>query len=51
MFWFSGHEACGISAAQPGVELSPPALEGEELTTGPPGRSLQEYSLSCSVVV
>ena len=24
----------------PGIELTPPALEGEFLTTGPPGKSL-----------
>ena len=39
MVWFSGHEACVISAPQPGIELSFPALEGEVLTTGPPGKS------------
>ena len=31
---FSGHEACGILAPQPGIEPTPPALEGEVLTTG-----------------
>ena len=51
MVWFSGHEACVISAPQPGTELSFPALEGEVLTTGPPAKSLQEYSSSCFVVV
>ena len=40
MFWLSGHEACGILAPQPGIEPSPPALEGKVLTTGPPGKSL-----------
>ena len=40
MFWFFGHEACGILAPGPGIELAPPALEGEVLTTGPPGKSL-----------
>ena len=39
MFWFFGREACGILAPQPGVEPTPPALEGEVLTTGPPGKS------------
>ena len=34
MFWFSGHEACGM-------ESTPPALEGEVITTGPPGKSLK----------
>ena len=32
---------CGISAPQPGVKLTPPALEGEAVTTGPPGKSPQ----------
>ena len=39
MFWFSGREACGILAPQPGIEPAPPALEGEVLTTGSPGKS------------
>ena len=33
-------EACGILAPQQGIEPTPPALEGEVLTTGPPGKSL-----------
>ena len=40
MIWFFGHEACGILAPRPGIEPAPPALEGEVLTTGPPGKSL-----------
>ena len=40
MFWFFGHEACGILAPQPGIEPTLPALEVEVLTTGPPGKSL-----------
>ena len=40
MFWFFGQEACGILAPPPGIEPTPPALEGEVLTTGPPGKSL-----------
>ena len=40
MFWFFGHEACGILAPWTGIEPAPPALEGEVLTTGPPGKSL-----------
>ena len=36
---FFGHEARGISAPLPGVEPAPPALEGEVLTTGLPGKS------------
>ena len=39
-FWFFGPEACGILAPQPGTE---PALEGEVLTTGHPGKSLLNY--------
>ena len=35
-----GKEACGILAPRPGIELTPPALEGEVLTTGPPGKFL-----------
>ena len=40
MFCFFGPEACGILAPWPGIKLSPLALEGEVLTTGPPGKSL-----------
>ena len=40
MFWLFGPEACGILACRPGIEPAPPALEGEVLTTGPPGKSL-----------
>ena len=29
MFCFFGPKACGILALQPGIELGPPALEGE----------------------
>ena len=39
MFWFFGLKACGILAPPPGIEPVPPALEGEVLTTGPPGKS------------
>ena len=37
MFWFLGS---GILALRPGIEPAPLALEGEVLTTGPPGKSL-----------
>ena len=37
MFWSFGQEVCGILAPWPGMEPVPPALEGEVLTTGPPG--------------
>ena len=39
MFWFFGHEVCGILAPRPGIEPAPPSLEGEVLTTGLPGKS------------
>ena len=33
---------CGVwDLPQPGIEPAPPALEGEVLTTGPPGKSLE----------
>ena len=44
-FRFFGCEACGISAPQPGIEPSPPALEGGVVTTGPPGKSLERLDL------
>ena len=40
MFQFFYFEACRILAPQPGIELVLHALEGEVLTTGPPGKSL-----------
>lgn len=39
MFLCFGHEACGILAPQPWIELVSPALESEVLATGPPGTS------------
>ena len=41
MFWFFDHEACGILVPQPGIEPTTPALAGEVLTTGLPGKSLE----------
>ena len=51
MFWLFGHQACGILAPRPGIEPSPPALEGEVLTTGPPGKSPASHSYAgqCSI--
>ena len=37
-------EACGILAPWPGIKLTLPALEGEVLTTGPPGKSQSQVS-------
>ena len=39
MFCVFGNEACGISAPWPGIKPSPSALEGEVLTSRPPGKS------------
>ena len=41
MFWFFGHEVCGILALSPGIEPTPSALEGKVLTTRPPRRLLK----------
>ena len=41
VFGFFGGEACGILAPLLGIEPTLPALEGEVLTTGPPGKSLK----------
>ena len=40
MFWFFGRVTYGISGPLPEVKPAPSALEGEVLTTGPPGKSL-----------
>ena len=40
LFLFFGPEARGILAPRQGTEPAPPALEGEVLTTGSPGKSL-----------
>ena len=38
MFLVFGPEVCGILTPQPGIQPTPPALEGKVLTTGPPGK-------------
>ena len=45
MFRFFVSEACDILAPQPGIEPAPPALEGEVLTTGPPGKFPPPHTL------
>ena len=35
-----GRKVCGFLAPWPGIKPAPPALEGEVLTTGLPGKSL-----------
>ena len=49
MFWFFGHEDCGILASWSGVELTPPALEGKLLITRQPGKSLGFAFLNIAV--
>ena len=39
--WFFGYEACWILAPWQGIEPRLPALEGEVLTTGPPGKTFE----------
>ena len=43
--WFFGHVACGIVVPQPGIETASPTLEGQVLTTGPPGKPPIDYHL------
>ena len=43
---FFGHEACGVLAPWLGIEPTPPALEGDILATGPPGKSLNSMEKS-----
>ena len=38
MFWLFGSKACGSLAPRTGIKPAPPALEGEVLATGQPGR-------------
>ena len=45
MFWFFGQEADGILFTWPGVEPTPPALEGKALFTEPAGKSLGVHFL------
>lgn len=41
LFFFFGWQACGILALWSGTEPSLPALKGEVVTSGPPGRFLE----------
>ena len=40
MSWFYGPRYVGILAPPPGIESSPPTLEGKVLTTGLQGKSI-----------
>ena len=44
MFWFFGPKGYGILAPQLGIKLALPALKGEVLTPGLPGKSLNMLS-------
>ena len=44
MFWVFGPKACEILLPQSGIKPAPHALEGEVLTSGPPGKSLSYLS-------
>ena len=46
VFCVFGHEACQILVTQPGMEPVLPALEGEVLPTGLPGRSSLRFPFS-----
>ena len=46
MLWCLGHEACGILPPQSGLGPTHPALEGEVLTDGLPGKSPVELKYS-----
>ena len=39
------HSACGILVPQPGIELTPPAVEAQSLASGLAGRSLQYFKM------
>lgn len=45
MFWFCGHEVQvgGILAPWPGIEPTPPSLEGQVSNTGLPGKSAHYF--------
>ena len=49
MFWFFGHETCGILASQPGIKPAPPALEDEVLATGLAGKP-QAFTLGACML-
>ena len=46
MIWSFGHKACGILVPPPGMEPAPPALEGEVLIPGTPGKSPKYFFLT-----
>ena len=49
MFSLCSHGECGILAPRPGIEPAPPALQGEILSTGQPGKS-QELNFNKEIL-
>ena len=47
MFWYFGLCECGILVPWPGIKRTPPALEGEVLTTRLPGKFPWIWFLRC----
>ena len=45
VYLFFGHKVYGILTLQPGIKPIPSTLEGEALTTEPPGKSLSAVLL------
>ena len=43
MFWCFGQETWSVLAPWPGIEPIPPAVEGEILSSGPPGKSVYYF--------
>ena len=48
MFWCFGQETWSVLAPWPGIEPIPPAVEGEILSSGPPGKSVYYFFFSAS---
>ena len=42
MYWLFGWKTCEIVAPGPGIKQTQPALKGEVLAAGPPGKSLSK---------
>ena len=51
MFWFFGHQIFTVLVPQSEIEPAPPILEGEVLTTRPPGSPLFDSWHSSGIVV
>ena len=49
MLWLFGHEPRGVLIPWSGMEPGTPKLEGDVLTTGPPGKSLYFLLWNCYI--